>query len=111
MSTASNSIEPIATSQVSRALLTEMTTWGVDDWLFIINVELLLIMGMLLRIYAWAIVAVFLHFALMVVTRVVPNILDVYYKHLRQANKYSPHYSPIQKRGLRPFKFGRGDGV
>lgn len=102
-------MEAIESSAVNKSLLTEMTTWGVDDWLFIVNIEIMLIMAMLLRIYAWIIVAILLHFVLMIVTRMVPNILIVYAKYLRQSSAYCASYSPIQKRGFRPVRFGRGE--
>ena len=102
-------MEAIESSAVNKSLLTEMTTWGVDDWLFIVNIEIMLIMAMLLRIYAWIIVAILLHFVLMIVTRMVPNILIVYAKYLRQSSKYCASHSPIQKRGFRPIRFGRGE--
>ena len=102
-------MEAIESSAVNKSLLTEMTTWGVDDWLFIVNIEIMLIMAMLLRIYAWIIFAILLHFVLMIVTRMVPNILIVYAKYLRHSSTYCASYSPIQKRGFRPVRFGRGE--
>lgn len=102
-------MEQLESSAVSKSLLTEMTTLGVDDWLFVVNVEILFLMGGALRIYSWLFVAVFLHFVLMLVTRMVPNVLMVYAAHLRQASKYFAGFSPIQKRGLRPIKFGLGE--
>lgn len=101
-------MEQLESSPVSRSLLTEMTTGGVDDWLFVMNVEIALVMAMILRIYSWVLIAVFLHFVLMVVTKMVPNILNVYDKYLRQSSRYSARYSTSQKRGFRPVMFGRG---
>jgi type IV secretory pathway TrbD component len=101
-------MEQLESSPVSRSLLTEMTTGGVDDWLFVMNVEIALVMAMILRIYSWVLIAVFLHFVLMVVTKMVPNILNVYAKYLRQSSRYSARYSTSQKRGFRPVTFGRG---
>jgi type IV secretory pathway VirB3-like protein len=102
------SMEALESSTVSRSLLTEMTTWGVDDWLFVMNLEIALLMAMILRIYSWVLIAVALHFVLMVVTKMVPNILIVYAKYLRQAERYCARFSTIQKRGFRPLKLGRG---
>jgi type IV secretory pathway VirB3-like protein len=102
-------VEALESSLISKSLLTDMTTLGVDDWLFVMNVSVALIMAMVLKIYVWCLIAVFLHFVLMLVTRMVPNILVVYGKYLRQSNAYCAMYSPMQKRGLRPQKFGRGD--
>jgi Type IV secretory pathway, VirB3-like protein len=101
-------IEVLDSSLVSKSLLTDMTTFGVDDWLFVMNVSVALIMAMVLKIYIWCLIAGLLHFALMVVTRLVPNILVVYGRYFRQSNQYSAVYSPLQKRGLRPLTFGRG---
>lgn len=94
-------------SRVRKALLTELTTFGVDDWLFVINVEVALIMGVVLRIYHWFAVALLLHFVLMIVTRVTPNIVQVYVRYMRQAQRYTSAYSPLQRRGLRPQGWGR----
>ena len=88
-------------------MLTEMTTLGVDDWLFVLNIELALVMCMGLRIYAWVVIAFLLHFVLMIVTRLIPNLLEVYFKYLRQFDRYCAAYSPGQKRGLRPVGFGK----
>lgn len=102
-------MEQLESSDISKSLLTEMTTLGVDDWLFVLNVEIALIMVMILRIHAWAVIAVVLHFVLMLVTKMVPNILYVYAKYLRQSGKYSARYSTSQKRGFRPLMFGKGE--
>jgi hypothetical protein len=101
-------IEVLESSMVSKSLLTDMTTFGVDDWLFVMNVSVALIMTMVLKIYIWCAIAGLLHFVLMIVTNIVPNILGVYGKYFRQSNVYSAIYLPSQKRGLRPLKFGRG---
>jgi type IV secretory pathway VirB3-like protein len=101
------SLEVLNSSVVSKSLLTDMTTFGVDDWLFVINVSVAIIMAMVLKIYIWCLIAAVLHFVLMIVTRMVPNILGVYGKYFRQSNEYSAMYSPMQKRGLRPISFGR----
>jgi Type IV secretory pathway, VirB3-like protein len=101
-------IDVLESSGISKSLLTDMTTFGVDDWLFVMNVSVALIMAMVLKIYIWCAIAALLHFVLMVVTRLVPNILGVYGKYFRQSNVYSAVYSPMQKRGLRPVNFGRG---
>ena len=57
-------MEQLESSPVRKSLLTEMTTAGVDDWLFVMNVEIALVMAMILRIYSWVLIAVFLHFVL-----------------------------------------------
>lgn len=101
-------MEQIESSEISRSLLTEMTTLGVDDWLFVMNVCIAIIMVMILRIHAWAVIGFFLHFVLMIVTKMVPNILYVYAKYLRQAGKYCARLISGQKRGFRPLKFGKG---
>lgn len=101
-------MEPLESSPVRRSLLTEMTTWGVDDWLFVMNVEITLVMAMILRIYSWVLIAIALHFVLMGVTKMVPNILNVYAKYLRQSSRYCARYSTIQRRGFRPVMYGKG---
>jgi type IV secretory pathway VirB3-like protein len=92
---------------VKKSLLTEMTTLGVDDWLFVINalVAVVIVMGM--KIYAWVLGAIFMHFVFMIVTRVVPNVVEIYAKYLRQSDRYCADFSPSQKRGFRPAQFGR----
>ena len=101
-------MEQLESSPVRKSLLTEMTTAGVDDWLFVMNVEIALVMAMILRIYSWVLIAILLHFVLMVVTKMVPNILNVYAKYLRQSGRYSARYSTAQKRGYRPAIFAKG---
>lgn len=59
-------------STVKKSLLTELTTLGVDDWLFVINVQLFLVMAGMFKIYLWVIVSAVMHVALMVVTQVQP---------------------------------------
>lgn len=95
-------MEPIESSEVKTSMLAYMTTFGVDDWLFIINIEIALLVTMLLKVYAWLLVAVALHFVLVMVTRMAPQLLECYVKHLRQADRYYPDVSPLQRRGLRP---------
>ena len=102
-------MESLESSRVSHAMLTEMTTLGVDDWLFIMNIEMMLVMCMGLRIYAWVIVAFLLHFVLMVVTRQIPNLMEVYFKYWRQFDRYCATFSIAQKRGLRPLDFGKDE--
>lgn len=101
-------MEQLESSPVRKSLLTEMTTAGVDDWLFVMNVEIAIVMAMILRIYSWILIAILLHFVLMVVTKMVPNILNVYAKYLRQSERYSARYSTAQKRGFRPAMYGKG---
>lgn len=96
---------------VKKGLLTELTTLGVDDWLFVANVEIALIMGVGLRFYMWFVLAVFLHFVLMIVTRLQPNILLVYIRYMRQSSAYAGTWSPLQKRCLRPMGWGREEQV
>lgn len=76
-------------STVKKSLLTELTTLGVDDWLFVINVELFLVMAVMFKMYLWVIVTAVLHVALMVVTQVQPRVLQVYFKFARQRVRYS----------------------
>ena len=67
----------------------------------------LLLMTMLIKVHSWLLVAVAMHFVLVLVTRMAPQLLECYAKHLRQASHYWPSCSPLQKRGLRPSGFGR----
>lgn len=85
-----------------RSLLTEMTTFGVDDWLFVINIQALLILGAGLRIYSWLIVAAVLHLILMVVTQLQPRVLSVYWRYIRQRGRYTTWIHCELKRGKRP---------
>jgi len=89
-------------SKMRRSLLTEMTTFGVDDWLFVINVQVLMILGAGLRIYSWAIVAVVLHLILMLVTQLQPRVLSVYMGYIRQRERYTTWINCELKRGKRP---------
>lgn len=66
-------------------------------------------MTLLLKVRAWPLVALALHLALMLVTKLAPNLLECYVQHLRQASRYWPRPSPLQRRNLRPEGFGRGD--
>lgn len=88
-------------------MLTYMTTFGVDDWLFVLNVCLAIFITIAMRFYGWALVAFALHFCLMIVTRVSPNILECYLKHTVQSQKYSPFANVFQTRNLRPVGFDR----
>lgn len=90
------------TSSVKRSLLTEMTTFGVDDWLFVVNVELFLVIGAGLRIYSWAAIALSLHFVLMLVTKFQPRVLEVYLRHIRQSSRYTNWSGRSLQRGKRP---------
>jgi type IV secretory pathway TrbD component len=102
-------MESIVSSKVHHSLLTEMTTLGVDDWLFVVNASIAVVFVMGLKITIWAGGAIVMHFLLMIVTRVVPNVIQVYAKYLRQADRYCADYSPSQKRGFRPVQLGRDD--
>jgi type IV secretory pathway VirB3-like protein len=101
-------MQALQSSRVNKSLLTaDMTTFGVDDWLFVININVAIIMMVMLRIVSWGWVALAMHFVLMLVTRVSPNILLVYGKHLRQRDRYFAGYVARQSRGLRPAQLGR----
>ncbi len=90
-------------SEIRKSLLTEQTTLGVDDWLFVINVEVFLVICVGMRFYAWAFVALALHFVLILVTRLQPRILGVYWAYMRQKTTYSSFWSDLPlKRGKRP---------
>jgi type IV secretory pathway TrbD component len=89
-------------SPVHKSMLTEMTTFGVDDWLFVLNLELFLLMAIGLRIYVWAAIALGLHLALMVVTKYQPRVLTVYVKYIRQASRYSSWSCAPLVKGRRP---------
>lgn len=102
-------MEPLDSSVVRKSLLTYMTTLGVDDWLFIVNVEVALIFTMSLKLVYWPAIAVLLHFALMLVTKLSPQILESYAKHRAQASAYWPGPSPLQSKNPRPMKFGRNE--
>lgn len=86
-------------------MFTYMTTMGVDDWLFIANLEIAVLVVMALHVYQWLVVTVVLHFVLMLVTKLSPRLLECYFVHIRQANYYWPGRSPLQTRGKRPAMF------
>jgi hypothetical protein len=96
-------------SSLNKGFLAELTTLGVDDWLFVANLEIALIMGVGLRFHWWFVLAIGLHFVLMIVTRLQPSILLVYLRYMRQSNKYVAAWSPLQKRCIRPLGWGRGE--
>ena len=98
-------LEALESSPVKKSLLVQMTTFGVDDWLFVINLEVTLVIVMLLKIHFWAYIAIGLHFVLMMVTGMRPRLLEIYVKYMRQASRYWPGDSPLQKRGHVPSKF------
>ena len=100
--------DTLHTSEVKASMLTYMTTWGVDDWLFVFNVGAAIFVTTALRFYSWALIAFALHFVLMLVTKLSPNILECYVKHTRQADRYNPFANPLQRRNLRPEGFMRG---
>lgn len=89
-------------SKIKKSLLAEMTTFGVDDWLFIINIEVALFLVMMLRIRVWVFVALFMHFVLMLVTKLAPRVLGCYWKHMWQSDRYFSGNSPLQKHGKTP---------
>jgi type IV secretory pathway VirB3-like protein len=89
-------------SKIRQSLLSEMTTLGVDDWLFIANIIVAMILTIVLRIKAWFFVAVAMHFVLMLVTKLAPKILDCYYRHVQQSDRYFSGPSPLQRKRLPP---------
>ncbi len=95
----------LPTSEIKRSMLVYHTTLGVDDWLLVINVCMTIIVVTALRIYVWLFVAVALHFALMVVSRLQPCLLEVYVRFSLQSDRYSPFATARQKRNLRPAGF------
>ena len=99
--------DTLRASEVKTSMLTYMTTFGVDDWLFVFNMSVAIFVTTALRFYSWALIAFTLHFVLMVVTKLSPNILECYVKHSRQADRYSPFGNPMQKRNMRPEGFWR----
>lgn len=89
-------------SKIRQSLLSEMTTLGVDDWLFIINIQVAMLLTIVLRIKAWFFIAVAMHFVLMLVTKLAPKILDCYYRHVQQSDRYFSGSSPLQRKRLPP---------
>ena len=77
-------------SQVNTSLLTAQTTLGVDDWLFVLNVCVLILIGGMLRMHIWLPIAALIHLVLMGVTQISPNLLEVYVRFSGQASKHSP---------------------
>ena len=98
-------MEEIHRSQVNTSMFVYKTILGVDDWLFIANLEVLLVVLSLLHMVEWIAAALVLHFVLMLVTRLSPRLVDCYWVHMRQANRYWPGRSPLQTRGKRPAMF------
>jgi len=98
-------VQKLGSSPVKKSLLAYMTTFGVDDWLFIINLEIALFLVMLLKIRGWVLVAIGLHFVLVMVTKLRPRLLECYVKHMRQAKRYWPGPTPLQRRFQVPKKF------
>ena len=90
-------------------MLAYMTTFGVDDWLFVINLEIAIVFTVSLKFHYWPVIAFGLHLVLMLVTKLAPHILESYTKHLQQAPRYWPGASPLQTKNLRPLKFGRNE--
>lgn len=90
-------------SYVRKSLLSEMTTLGVDDWLFIINLELALFIIGLLKLHEWAAVTVFAHILLVWVTRAQPRLLAVYFRYMFQRDRYDAWSALPLKRGIRPL--------
>jgi type IV secretion system protein VirB3 len=101
-------MEQLDSSDVNVAILHPMTTLGVDDWLFTLNLLQCMYIGAATRWSGWLIVSVGFHFGLMLVTKLKPNLIDCYLKYSRQANRYDPYPNINQRRGLRPVGFGRG---
>lgn len=95
----------LESSPVRPSLYTEMTTLGVDDWLFIINTEVAVMMVFALRLHQWVVIAVLLHFVLMMVTKLSPRLMECYFSYMRQSVRYWPARSPFQKRGAYPAMF------
>lgn len=98
-------LEVLESSPVKKSLLVHMSTFGVDDWLFVINLEIALFIVMLLKVHSWMLIAIALHFVLMMVSKMRPRLLETYVKFMRQARKYWPGPSPLQRRGQAPARF------
>ena len=98
-------LEVLESSPVKKSLLAHMTTFGVDDWLFVINLEIALFIVMLLKVHSWMVIAIGMHFVLMMVTSMRPRLLETYVKFMRQSRMYWPGPSPLQKRGHIPPRF------
>lgn len=84
-------------SKVQASMLTYMTTLGVDDWLFIANLEVALIAIVLLRFYPWVFFMVVIHLLMVAVTRLRPHLLECYTRHMRQANRYAPGANVLEQ--------------
>lgn len=97
----------LETSPVKTSMLAYKTSFGVDDWLFIINCSVCIVAVMVLHFWPWLVVACVIHAVLILVTKVSPDILPCYLKHMHQADRYTPFANPQQQRGLRPQGFGR----
>ncbi|WP_090139936.1 hypothetical protein [Limnohabitans sp. DM1] len=104
-------LSTIETSDVKKSLLTEMTTFGVDDWLFVINLEIFLVLAVGLRIHSWFVMTVVLHMVLMVVTKFQPRVLFVYIKYVRQSAAYGSWLGARMNRGHRPQWLMQGRGI
>lgn len=85
-------------SKVRTSMLAYMTTFGVDDWLFIINLEIGLIAVFLFRFYPWIGVMAVIHLLMVAVTKLRPHLLECYTRHMRQANRYAPGRNVLTQR-------------
>lgn len=104
-------VQNIVSSQVNKSMFTYMTTFGVDDWLFVANLQVALFVVFAFKLREWLLVAIVLHFVLMLVTKLSPRLLECYFVHMRQANRYWPGRSPLQTRGKRPAMFAPAGDV
>ena len=95
-------------SYIEHSMLTNMTTAGVDDWLFVINACVSIVFVFGLKVTSFLGFALLAHGVLFYVSRVSPNILEKYIKYIGQAPRYGRNPRIKQTRGLRPFGFGRG---
>ena len=49
--------DTLRASEVKTSMLTYMTTFGVDDWLFVFNMSVAIFVTTALRFYSWALLA------------------------------------------------------
>jgi type IV secretory pathway VirB3-like protein len=101
-------MEELDSSEIKKSLLSQLTTLGVDDWLFVMNLCTAILVSVILRFPRFLILSLLMHFVLMVVTQLSPQLLEKYLKHMRQSDRYTPWPMATQKRGLRPLGYGRG---
>ncbi len=98
---------PLKSNYLAVSFTEPMKLMGVEVKIFTLNIVLAFFIIGILKIYAWGVVMVLLHFVFKMATTNEPEMRAIYIKYQMQSDSYESFSKITPSSNLRPNGFGR----